>query len=163
MSGTVNRFPKARQCRAAAGLQSLLVPRFQTMVPSGFPSRSLGAAPTAASRAVRHYALPHRQPALSKGLGVDIVEGGDDEIGVGRGQQVGVVGSCDADGGHTAGFGGLDRGGRVLGHDRVAWLGAELVRGGQEDLGVGFTVEVVRGGARCTRSAMSVPSDPAAM
>jgi hypothetical protein len=45
MSGTVNRSHVARQCRDAAELQSLLVPGFQTMVPSGFSCCSATASP----------------------------------------------------------------------------------------------------------------------
>jgi hypothetical protein len=111
--------------------------------PDGFlPAGGMADHQVPESRGTRRTALrlARRQPSLSEGGGVDVVERGDHEIGTGRGEQVGVVGPGDPDRGHAAGFRGLDFGGRVLDHDRVARLDAELVRRGQEDLGVGLRV-----------------------
>src|ERR1700761_929250 len=80
--------------------------------------------------------LPRRQLSSGEGIPVHVIERGNHEIGAGRRQQVGVVGPGDAERGHAAGLRGLHAGGRVLDHHRVAWLDAEFMRGGQEDLGV---------------------------
>ena len=77
---------------------------------------------------------------------IDLVQRGDDEVGVRVRQQVLVISPGNAQRGHPAGLGGLNSADGVLDHEAVLRCDAELGGRGQEDLRIRFAPREVPAG-----------------
>src|SRR5689334_12104443 len=94
----------------------------------------------------RRSGPPLRQAAFGQRVEIDVIQGGDQHIRLGGGEEFLVVCEREAEGRHFAGLGRLDAGHRVLDDEAFPRRHAELTGPRKEDLRVRLSLREVAAG-----------------